>query len=95
MTKFFQLASIAAVVAAVVLAPGIAHAQSVDPTTIVTQILAYVTGPFGRAAGALAVAAVGFACIIGHHPMAGIGILLVGVFLIFGAQFFVQSFVGG
>lgn len=94
MSKVLRYGAIGFVVL-LVLSPEMAWAQVVDPTSIVTSVLAWLTGPFGKAAVGLAVAGVGFACILGHHPMAGLGVLLLGAFLIFGGQFFVTQFVGG
>jgi type IV secretory pathway VirB2 component (pilin) len=74
--------------------PGIAHAQTVDPTAIVTAILTWLTGPFGKAAVAVVVAITAFACMLGHHPYAALGAVVLGAFLLFGAQFFVTQFVG-
>lgn len=76
-------------------APYAAYAQQVDPTTIVTQILTWLTGPFGKAAVAVVVGISAFACMLGHHPYAALGSLVLGAFLLFGSQFFVTTFVGG
>lgn len=75
--------------------PDPAHAQAVDPTTIVTAILTWLTGPFGKAAVAVVVGVVAFACMLGHHPYAALGAVVLGTFLLFGSQFFVTTFVGG
>src|ERR1700757_1632500 len=83
------------VISLIVLASGPAHAQTVDPTTIVTAILTWLTGPFGKAAVAVVVGVVAFACMLGHHPYAALGAVVLGTFLLFGSQFFVNTFVGG
>lgn len=83
-----------ALVTMVVFSPHLAQAQTVDPTTIVTAILTWLTGPFGKAAVAVVVGIVAFACMLGHHPYAALGAVVLGTFLLFGAQFFVQTFVG-
>jgi type IV secretory pathway VirB2 component (pilin) len=38
---------------------------------------------------------VAFACMLGHHPYAALGAVVLGAFLLFGSQFFVTTFVGG
>ncbi len=75
--------------------PYSAYAQTVDPTTIVTAILTWLTGPFGKAAVAVVVGISAFACMLGHHPYAALGSLVLGCFLLFGSQFFVNTFVAG
>jgi len=85
----------AAVIAALLFLPDPAHAQNVDPTTIVTAILTWLTGPFGKAAIAVIIGVVAFACMLGHHPYAALGAVVLGAFLLFGSQFFVTTFVGG
>ena len=85
----------AAVIAALLFLPDPAHAQNVDPTTIVTAILAWLTGAFGKAAIAVIIGVVAFACMLGHHPYAALGAVVLGAFLLFGSQFFVTTFVGG
>jgi type IV secretory pathway VirB2 component (pilin) len=74
--------------------PDQANAQTVDPTTIVTAILTWLTGPFGKAAVAVVVGITAFACMLGHHPYAALGAVVLGCFMLFGAQFFVTTFVG-
>jgi hypothetical protein len=32
---------------------------------------------------------------LGHHPYAALGAVVLGAFLLFGSQFFVTTFVGG
>jgi len=81
--------------AAIVMLPTFVLAQTVDPTTIVTAILTWLTGPFGKAAVAVVVGVVAFACMLGHHPYAALGAVVLGTFLLFGSQFFVNTFVGG
>jgi type IV secretory pathway VirB2 component (pilin) len=83
------------VIAALLFLPDPAHAQNVDPTTIVTAILTWLTGPFGKAAIAVVIGVVAFACMLGHHPYAALGAVVLGAFLLFGSQFFVTTFVGG
>jgi type IV secretory pathway VirB2 component (pilin) len=85
----------AAVIAALLFLPDPAYAQNVDPTTIVTAILTWLTGPFGKAAIAVIIGVVAFACMLGHHPYAALGAVVLGAFLLFGSQFFVTTFVGG
>jgi type IV secretory pathway VirB2 component (pilin) len=75
--------------------PVLAFAQTVDPTTIVTAILTWLTGPFGKAAVAVVIGITAFACLLGHHPYAALGACVLGAMLLFGSQFFVQQFVGG
>jgi type IV secretory pathway VirB2 component (pilin) len=82
-------------VALAVLGPAQADAQTVDPTQIVTSILTWLTGPFGKAAVAVVVGITAFACMLGHHPYAALGAVVLGTFLLFGSQFFVTQFVGG
>jgi len=84
----------AALIGLFIMTPGIAHAQGVDPTTIVTAILTWLTGSFGRAAVAVVIGVVAFACMLGHHPYAALGAIVLGTFLLFGSQFFVATFVG-
>jgi type IV secretory pathway VirB2 component (pilin) len=83
-----------ALVTLLLFSPDPAHAQTVDPTTIVTAILTWLTGPFGKAAVAVVVGVVAFACMLGHHPYAALGAVVLGTFLLFGSQFFVTTFVG-
>jgi type IV secretory pathway VirB2 component (pilin) len=85
----------AAVIAALLFLPDPAQAQNVDPTTIVTAILTWLTGAFGKAAIAVIIGVVAFACMLGHHPYAALGAVVLGAFLLFGSQFFVTTFVGG
>jgi len=82
-------------VGALLILPGIAHAQTVDPTTIVTAILTWLTGSFGKAAVAAVIAVTAFACLLGRHPYAALGACVLGAMLLFGSQFFVTTFVGG
>ncbi len=53
-------------------APYLAYADggTVDPTTIVTAILTWLTGPFGKAAVAVVVGISAFACMLGHFNVA-------------------------
>jgi len=48
-----------------------------------------------KAAVAVVVGVVAFACMLGHHPYAALGAVVLGTFLLFGSQFFVNTFVGG
>ena len=85
----------AAVIAALLFLPDSAHAQNVDPTTIVTAILTWLTGAIGKATTPMTTAIAAFACMLGHHPYAALGAVVLGAFLLFGSQFFVTTFVGG
>jgi type IV secretory pathway VirB2 component (pilin) len=78
----------------IALSPTVAVAQTVDPTTIITSILTWLTGPFGKAAVAVVLGITAFACMLGHHPYAALGAVVLGAFLLFGSQFFVSTFVG-
>jgi type IV secretory pathway VirB2 component (pilin) len=83
-----------ALVATLLFSPDPAHAQTLDPTTMVTAILTWLTGPFGKAAIAVVIGIVAFACMLGHHPYAALGAVVLGAMLLFGSQFFVTTFVG-
>lgn len=93
-----SIRNIAGLIVAIVvcsLVPNIAFAQTVDPTSIVMSILTWLTGPFGKAAVAVVVGISAFAAMLGHHPYAALGSVVLGAMLLFGSQFFVQTFVGG
>jgi len=75
--------------------PDQAHAQQLDPTTVAIAILTWLTGPFGKAAVGVVVAVVSFACMLGHHPFAMLGAIVLGAFMLFGSQFLVNTFIGG
>lgn len=75
--------------------PQPAFAQTVDPTTIWTAILTFITGPAGKILASLFVVTIGIACMVGHHPIAGIATIVGGITLIFSSQYFITTFVGG
>jgi type IV secretory pathway VirB2 component (pilin) len=78
-----------------IFSPDPSHSQSVDPTTTVTSIYTWLTGPFSRIVIALILGVVGVACAIGHHPFAAVGSVLLGCFFLFGGQFFANMAGGG
>jgi type IV secretory pathway VirB2 component (pilin) len=86
---------LAILVLGLVIVPQYAFAQTVDPTTAVTAMETWITGPFAKILIAFLLAVVGIACVIGHHPFAAVGVVCLGAFLIFGSQFFVTQFFGG
>ena len=75
--------------------PALAGAQTMDPTTAVTAMETWITGPFARIAISLFLAITGLLCCIGHHPFLGIAAVCLGAFLIFGSQWAVTQFFGG
>lgn len=84
-----------AVIVTALLLPDLAFAQNVDPTATVTNILTWLSGPFGKVAIAVVIGITAFACMLGHHPYAALGSVVLGAFLLFGSNFFVTNFIGG
>lgn len=82
-------------VVVLLLLPDLAFAQNVDPTATVTNILTWLSGPFGKVAIAVVIGITAFACMLGHHPYAALGSVVLGAFLLFGSNFFVTNFIGG
>ncbi len=97
MQKWYMRVAVIVFIGLLLYAPYSAYADggTVDPTTIVTAILTWLTGPFGKVAVAVVVGISAFACMLGHHPYAALGSLVLGAFLLFGSQFFVNTFVAG
>ncbi|MCF3948264.1 TrbC/VirB2 family protein [Acidiphilium iwatense] len=88
-----------ALLATALLMPAIAHAQAVtagtSPTQIIDSIATFILGPFGEALAVLALVGVGIAFMIGAAGFRLIGGVVIGLIIMFGASYLVNTFVGG
>jgi type IV secretion system protein VirB2 len=83
---------------AALLAPALAHGQTVSggtsPTTILNNIATFILGPFGQSIAVLSVIGIGVAFMFGRATLGLLGGLVGGLVLIFGASYLVTQFVG-
>lgn len=84
--------------AAALLTPALASAQTVSggtsPTTILNNIATFILGPFGQSIAVLSVIGIGVAFMFGRATLGLLGGLVGGLVLIFGASYLVTQFVG-
>jgi type IV secretion system protein VirB2 len=84
---------------ALLLAPAVAHAQTVSggasPATMVNNICTFILGTFGQSIAVLAIIAIGFLWMFGRASLGVIAGIVGGIVIMFGASYLGQTLTGG
>lgn len=71
-----------------------AQASPVNPTAFLTKVINLLTGTTATALAIIAVVIIGFGAMFGMFDFRKVGWLIVGIILVFGAAWIVQSITG-
>ncbi|WP_069337686.1 TrbC/VirB2 family protein [Sphingobium yanoikuyae] len=73
-----------------------AYAQSANGITSMAQnILSWLTGGFAKTIAVIAIAIVGYRFLTGHVSLQSLIIVIIGIFIVFSAQWIVDTISGG
>lgn len=81
------------------MAPPIAHAQSVSggasPQAMINAICSFILGPFGESIAVIGIIAIGLMFIFGRASLGVIAGIIGGIIIMFGASYLGQTLTGG